>query len=551
MAIKEWLRANPAYKPFLIYSALSLTVLLPMLLPGHILTLDMEFGREIQPPGEVTASYLFKSLLHVLSIVIPAEIIEKVLLFTILVTSGVGMHKFARSIDSAETLSFYISGALYMINPFTYSRFMAGQYSVLLGYALLPFFVRALLGFLARPAPGSMSWMTLWVVLISIVSIHSLGLVMLVSLIAVVLSLWRYRHQRNHLFSLLKYGLIAGVVFFAASSYWLVPTLTGNGKTLETISTFTQGDQQAFATVGENSFRKVANVIRLQGFWAEARDLYLLPQERLVGWGVVVLGVWALVITGAIVLWKKGERFLVVLLGLSSLIACFLAVGTVNEWLARHMPFFAGYREPHKFVGLIALAYTLCTGKGVTVTIQWLQKHFGETTASTAIGVLIILPIALTPTMFWGFNGQLTPRQYPADWFMINERLNQDPSRGKILFLPWHQYMYFDFAERIIANPADQFFDKPVLVSNNPEFKGSASGNSNPLVQRLDREVLPQANARQDLGALTAPLGIQYIILAKEVDADNYAYLDRQKDLRLVSESATLKLYRNEAYREE
>ena len=46
---------------------------------------------------------------------------------------------------------FLFAGIFYMINPFTYDRLMAGQYNVLFGYALLPWFAGALLKFLREP----------------------------------------------------------------------------------------------------------------------------------------------------------------------------------------------------------------------------------------------------------------------------------------------------------------------------------------------------------------------------------------------------------------
>ena len=141
-------------RPVLVYCLLALAVMLPLLLPGFILTLDMSFTPELRMPEYMSSSYLFHTALHYLNVILPADIIQKILLFSILLLSGLGMHFLVRHIQDAKDKGgefalwgAHVAGAVYMINPFTYSRFMTGQYAVLLGYALLPFFVLSLLRF--------------------------------------------------------------------------------------------------------------------------------------------------------------------------------------------------------------------------------------------------------------------------------------------------------------------------------------------------------------------------------------------------------------------
>ena len=128
-----------------VYCGLALLVLLPLLRPGFILTLDMVFAPSINIPQYASGPlYIFWGFLHVLNFALASSTIQKMILFAILFLSGFGMHRFLEKIGPrslAENWKWgcYFGGILYMINPFTYSRFMAGQFAVLLGYALVPF----------------------------------------------------------------------------------------------------------------------------------------------------------------------------------------------------------------------------------------------------------------------------------------------------------------------------------------------------------------------------------------------------------------------------
>jgi hypothetical protein len=530
---------------------LAFVVLLPLLGRGYILTLDMVFTPHLRMPASVSSSYLLHVLFHVLNLVVPSDVIEKIILFLILFLSGVGVHKLVQSLsakrpDTYQRLGCYFAGLLYTINPFTYDRFMAGQYNVLLGYALLPWFTRAMLKLLAQPAWRSAIVLAAWATAASIVSIHAVGLMAILAVTGLGLKSWQQRDNKPWLRQALKFGLLAAAMFIAASSYWLIPLALGHGSTATTISSFNTTDQSAFATLGGSTLGRLGSVVRLQGFWAEGRDLYSLPQDQVPVWGLLALIVWLIVITGVMSLWRVRQRFIVVLLAASALIAAMLAIGTINGWLVTRVPFFAGYREPEKFVALVALAYAVFAGHGVAAILKYCHDQGGKFFLIVASVILLLVPLVWTPTMLRGFDNQLTLAQYPADWFTINKRLDADPSRFQVLFLPWHQYMYFNFAGRIIASPAPAFFDKPVVVSNNPEFEGIP-----PVPNTLDASVagtLAGAPESTTIGTPLAKLHIKYVLLARDDDYANYSYLGRQADLKLVAKSATLELYRNVAF---
>lgn len=542
-------QAQRTGRPMLVYLGLSLLVMLPLLLHGYILTLDMAFTSHIRMPEEMSSSYLFYGLLHVLSFVIPSEILQKLVLLSILFLSGLGMHLLMRHVQNAKLNAneyalwgAYIAGALYMINPFTYSRFMAGQFAVLLGYALLPFFVRSLIVFFNVPTLQRSLNTSGWAALISIVSVHTLGPAALVTALGTAVYVWW--HRRNRGIAVATVALVAAgvVLFVAASSYWLFPLLDGTSNQGRAAAQFTTHDQQAFATAGGTVIGKLGNVLQLQGFWAEAEGLFLLPQEQLPGWALVVLGFWTLVGIGAVQLWRN-NRAPAILLTSSAVAATTIAITGIGSWL----PWLAGFREPHKFVMLVALAFAVCAGCGAAAAFEWAKKR-GKIVFAV-IGVCVLtLPILYTPTMAWGFSGQLSPREYPADWYAINEQLNRDPTNFRVLSLPWHLYMHYQFAGRVIVNPSENFFDKPTLASNELEFKHASPTFPDPDKRLLSTHIVPRAATDPNFGEELDSLNIKYVLLAKTYDYKSYEYLDKRPDLQLVTETQNLKLYRNLSY---
>ncbi|MGH9856797.1 MAG: hypothetical protein ACRD4B_03035, partial [Acidobacteriota bacterium] len=513
---------------------------------GFILTLDLVFTPVIRAPDGIDNTYVFRTALRLLGQVLPSEIVEKILLLAVLTLSGIGAHRLAALTYPKDLEGFgkYIAGALYMVNPYTYSRFMAGQYTVLLGYALLPFFVRGLLRFMAHPSLRHVLFLSGWTILISIVSLHTLGLALLITAIALVVYVWKYRSERAQIAALMRHGLIGIGLVIGASIYWLVPLLRGQGATAEAINQFGFSHQLAFETAGNGWLGKLFNVLKLQGFWAEARGLYVLPKHHVPFTRIIFVIIWALVIIGGTTLWKRKRNFTLIFV-MSGAVAAIIATGVFGTWLSAHVPLIAGYREPHKFAGIVALSFAIFAGLGAEAFIRRLKNRNGEMAASTAVGIMMTLPLALTPTMFWGFAGQLQPRHYPAEWFLVNRRLNQDHNDFKVLFLPWHLYMHMPFAGRVIASPANNFFVKPIIASDDPEFCGISPTNPDAAKHQISRQILASASQRSDLGAQLAPFDIKYILLANTSDVQAYDYLDHQQDLQLLEDTPTIKLYRN------
>ena len=155
--------------------------------------------------------------------------------------------------------------------------------------------------------------------------------------------------------------------------------------------------------------------------------------------------------------------------------------------------------------------------------------------------------IMQTPLLLWGLGGQVKPIQYPNDWREINEFIRLESYKveskkcdDKILFLPWHMYMNFKWIGTIVANPANQFFDCPVISGTNMEFGGIYDNSQS----KEGRAVQLWLASRGRTDFLTAnSFGVKYIILAKEIDWQNYLWLNFNPQVKLIKETEMIILY--------
>ena len=528
------------------YALLSLAILAPLLLPGYILTLDLVFTPTFSWPTELTNTYPLEALMWLLHLILPGDVIEKIILFFILLLSGVGMHRLLQSIKVKEgiapevwKIAIYFGGIFYMINPFTYSRFMAGQWMVLLGYALLPFFVQAFIRLLALPSARQAIKTAILGFLIVSVSLHHFGMLVVADvLIVIIASILRYWRNGEHIRKFFLWLLASIGIFVVLSSFWIVPTLLGQNSTAQSVAHFSESDFKAFETTGGNVVGQIAQVVRLQGFWVESRGLYTPPQALVPFWGLIFALLWFLIIVGIIKAWRRNR--MLVGIGISFIVVgIILAATPLVELIAKVIPFAAGYREPQKFVNMIAIGYAILGSFGTAYMIQWGAKKFSDLGGQAVTIICLFLPLAITPTMLWGFSGQLSPRSYPASWYEMNQELKNRTAGAKTLFLPWHQYAKFNFTGRIIASPAEKFFETPVIVSNDPEFKDVP-----PTVSDDQKSEIGAALKHPEtLAATLRGQNIRYVLLAKETDADTYSYLNSDKSFRLIKDNDMLRLY--------
>ena len=160
------------------------------------------------------------------------------------------MHRFLSQLfdDKVSRWAIYAGALFYASNPFVYERLMMGQFAVLGGYALLPFFAGSLMRFLDILGWKQLWRVVAWLLAISIVSIHTLVPAAVLTIALCGQALWQHRKREDYVGTLLRRVGVGLVVILALSSYWLIPLLLGHNVAAAALSG--QGSSSGFATQG-------------------------------------------------------------------------------------------------------------------------------------------------------------------------------------------------------------------------------------------------------------------------------------------------------------
>jgi hypothetical protein len=507
---------------------------------GYVLSLDLNWTPSLSHNAdEMTFNY--NSIIDFVNRMSSSAWAEKLVLLGILVFSALGAQRlFSKSTILAPWIGYFV-GVAYIVNPFVYTRFMVGQWLVLAGYALLPWFVDSLWSLLKNPNRRTSVTLAAWATAVGIVSIHDVFFMFLITLVSVLVAV--VQPNSNHLRGKwIKYGAMALGAAILASSYWLVPMMLGTSHQAQEIATFSSSDTALYQTDG-GSLGLPANVFALSGFWGDRLSQYELPWDMVSWWIVPAISFMLLAVGGLIISFRRRER-IGISLGIVALIAGILAMGdawppTAGLWhdLVRFVPLFAGYREPEKFVALVALGEVYLTARAV----GWgAAKLRDKAWAPALIPVVFALPFVLAPSMVWGMHGQLKSVDYPADWYALNSKLSQAATPPKSLFLPWHGYMRLEFAGRVVANPANRFFSTTVVSGDNIDRSGERLSLASQLVLG---KLIPAGQQGSDVSRMLRAAGFSDVILAKTADYTSYAWLDHQPGLKLVSDTESLRVY--------
>lgn len=432
----------------------------------------------------------------------------------------------------------YPAVLLFLCNPFVVDRIRAGHVSTLLCLALLPWIFTASAHarkqnklFAVRPA--------LWYALAMAISPHAawLGATIIVAVWLLPRPTWRG----------LVRAVFAIVMAGAVYTYALVVWLTGS-RTLNV----TQADLDAYATWSGWGGTGLT-VMSLRGFW----------RSDVPGWdpwqGVwfalpLLLAMLALVFVG-LALRVVDDPLRGAPMVALTVVGLLLGAGVSGpisgfyRWAFDTLPLFEAMREQQKWLALAVMGYAVGFGAAVeaialrgarapedapaqTPRTLWLRP--------TAIGCAL-LPLAIAPTLFWGLGSTIRTSEYPESWSRAEQVMGG--GQGLVLFLPWHAYQPFDFtADRTIATPGGAFFDRPVLASDAVQLPGLETDSTSLRTAYVDR--LVAAGGTGGFARMVAPLGVEYVVVAKTDLAQDYSWLAAEPDLQRIDVGPEMDLYR-------
>jgi hypothetical protein len=510
---------------------LALIVTAPLLRPGFTLVYDMvfvpkpHFNRAMLGLSPIAPRSVPTGLaVALLSRALTGQVVQKVALFGIFALAAFGA---ARLVQARHWAARVAAGVLYAWNPLLFERILLGHWALLLGYALLPWVVKAALA-LRRVEPGA-GWRLVLALAATVVASPYAGVIGAAIAAAVVLA---PPHQMS---SVLRNSAIVFGAAAAVNLPWLVPGLLHpDGPGQPGLAQF------LFKARSDSPLGTLGSLASLGGLW---RTDLAPPGRGTVAWIPVFLLIAALAVIGwrsLMRVWPSGAVW--GLLGVSAaglLLAWAPSVLGLDQavlWLSKTLPGGGFLRDSQKFV--IPLSLSLSIGFGMAVERILSIAPTGKLRLAFVL-LLPLLPVGLAPTLAWGAGGRLTPVAYPSAWDRVEEIQAADPAKGAMLVLPWHAYLPFSWNEgRVVSNPSGQYFSRRAVTNTAIEVGRFRLSPEDPWTTLAD----PLIRADGAFGGELPRIGVRYVLLFKT--ADWRSFPARLQDLDRVLDAPDLSLYR-------
>lgn len=380
----------------------------------------------------------------------------------------------------------------------------------------------------------------------------------------------------------LRVFALSAVTVLTLNANWIAGNLVGNESVTETLSQITAEHYQIFAT-DKGRTNLYFNALTLHGFWGERQGRFAETFADNANWKWLFLIMLAVMAFGAHSRLRDPENMEKRLDGsflALAMVAYFLSLGIaennlvapVSQFLYDHVPFYSGLREPQKWSGMLLVAYAYFFGYGVSYL--WKLRLVQDGYPVPLVVFTLLLPVFSAPTMLFGFGGQLRVSDYPAEWYRLKEQFSDEYRTGAkpetcayrtegesgtcygVLVFPWHQYVGLSFAGRIVANPAEGFFDTAKLLQgDNMEFGPVYTQSTRKESRILEKYVgesgtfalgVDDADAEGFVRDIKG-LGIAYVLVLKETDFQKYRgwadELEKRGSLFTTEDNAKFTLY--------
>lgn len=469
-------------------AALALGPLLGALLPGggHLLLRD----GVTTPRSHLTDSALGlgegaaravpqDAVVAVASSVIDGGALVVGILLLALTGAGVGAGVLiARLLDTTAAAPRMVAATVAIWNPYVAERLLQGHWSLLVGYAALPWTVVAAAAL--RREIGSRSVAAI-VLCLGIAGLTPTGLLMNALLaVAVVLAPGAPRR------------LATGIVLSATallSAPWSVAALTsGAGAASDPAGV------AAFAARAEPGLGTVGSLAGLGGIW----NGDAVPSSRTTWWALVGTALLLVVAAAGVpALWRRRSPVIVAVTGLGLLAVLVAALAAtplgldVGRWAAESVPGAGLLRDGQKWVALWMPGLVLAAAAGASSAVR--------------AGVASLLVVAALPDLAWGVGGALRPVQYPDDWTRVAATIGA--SERDVAVLPSGTFRVFPFSGDVpVLDPAPRWLAADVLQTGDLPVGGQVVAGEGERAREVEDQLL--AGRAPDPG-----LGVGWVLI--------------------------------------
>jgi hypothetical protein len=517
----------------------------PLLARGYVLTYDMVFVPRLELTGNllgldvaVARAVPGDLLVALASRLVPADLVQKLILLGIVVAAGAGA---ARLTPTRRPAAKAAAAALYAWNPFVYERLVMGHWGLLAAYATLPFVARAATD-LRTGTQGSVRRLVLTLAIAAAASPPGGLIAAAVALCVAAAPPWSaQRAVALHGARALRFlrstrGRVAVLlgVALVVNAPWLVPSVLRPGG----VPVRAEG-AAAFASRPDGPLGTVGSLVGLGGIWNAFAVPPGLGSWPWVGGFVVVLAVAG---AGLPVLWRRlpagAAGGLLLAAGLGLVVAAAYAVPGLRslvDLVVVHVPGGGLVRDAQKFIAPLALVEAAAFGLGVERLVPALPPRWGRAAAAG----LVAAPVLLLPALAWGAAGRLAAVPYPEAFAEARAAMAADPVPGAVLVLPWHLYMGFPWnGDRVVLDPAQRWFTRRAVGNDDLELAGTTVPGEDPYGARLG----PLVAGTAPLAPALPAAGVRYVLVFKT--AEWATYRPRLSGLDPVLDRPALTLHR-------
>ena len=508
---------------------LGMLALGPGLRRGFLLSYDMVFV-----PREPFTSAMFglaggapravpsDFVVVVASRLLSADIVQKLVLLLIFVLACSGA---AALLDREPVLARLAAAVFYGWNPYVAERLIIGQWALLLGYAGLPWVLRAVLRLDASVAAGqqggknggkhdgSTGRAAAWLALALLPAVVGGFAAMAITAIMTVPVAVYTRRPRTM--------AVALGALLIGSLPWLIPS------GLHQVYADPAG-VAAFAARADTPFGTIGSLVMLGGTW----NATTVPKAYGGPWSAIWLALVLAALVGYALLGLRHHRWPGLATGaFAGLVIAAIGVTAPGRALLRgaigFWPGFAILRDGQQFTAPLALAEAAGFGLAVAwsmhpgsfgrqrpVTERPGGKHRAPALADApglALGVFALLaPVLLLPGLAWGAAGRLRPAWYPVAYQAAARTIDASHAPGAVLLLPWaadripawnHGEVMLDAWPRLVS--------RPVIWNDGTVVGNLALAPDDPRARGLDRVI-------GSVGPLTAALraaGVRFVVV--------------------------------------
>jgi hypothetical protein len=499
--------------PALAGLGLGLLALGPGLRRGFLLSYDMVFvprqpftaalaGLAGGPPRAVPSD----AVVAAASRVLPADLVQKLLLLSIFVLACSGA---AALLGREPWYARLAAGVFYTWNPFVAERLIIGQWALLLGYAGLPWALRAVT---TGPVASWRGAGRLGLALLPAIAggFAAMAISALVVLPAAILA--RPAGTPQPAGQRVRAGATALGMLAVGSLPWLIPSLT------RPVYADPAG-VAAFAARADTPFGSIGSLLMLGGMW----NAQTVPAGY-GGWGSVLwLALVLAAAAGYVAFGVRRHRWPGLgVAAVAGLVIAGLGVTAPGRDLLRALgsfwPGFAVLRDGQQFIAPLALAEALGAGllarwaarprtpaaagedgAPATTAGQDATASPGATAArrgmadraGLTIAVLLVLaPVLLLPGLAWGAAGRLRPVWFPPQWLNAARLIDDSRATGKVALLPWTAYRRPAWnGGRTLLDPWPRLLSRPAIWNDGPRVGNVRMLADDPAARRLNAAI--------------------------------------------------------------